>query len=82
MEKLSEIVEKKICEFLGIQQDNSEKQNIDFFSDEILDSFGMMQLITFIEEEFNIKFDEEEIFSNKIKNLFGLIDIVVHKIGK
>lgn len=82
MEELSEIVKKQICEFLGIEQNNSERQDIDFFNDGILDSFGMMQLITFIEEEFNIKFDEEEILSNQIKNLSGLVDIVVHKIGK
>ena len=49
------------------------------FSSGHIDSFGFVELVTFLEAEFKIKFTDEELVSNKLNSLAGMVEAVEGK---
>ena len=47
----------------------------------VLDSFGFVQLITFLEETYQIKFTDEELLGNQLNSLSDMVEIVSRKTG-
>ena len=47
----------------------------------VLDSFGFVQLITFLEETYQIKFTDEELLGNQLNSLSNMVEIVSRKTG-
>tara|TARA_Y100000768_G_C23962829_1_gene676289 strand:+ start:677 stop:925 length:249 start_codon:yes stop_codon:yes gene_type:complete len=47
-----------------------------------IDSLKMFKLIIEIETKFKIKLTDKEIFSNKFKNISGILKIILRKIEK
>ena len=45
-----------------------------------LDSFAMLKAIVMIEQKYNIKFNDKEIFSNKFKNIKNISLLIAKKI--
>lgn len=52
-----------------IEPDNDFTCSNDFFEDELMDSFGVMTLISQLEAEFGISICPEDISAEKFKNL-------------
>lgn len=46
-----------------------------------LDSFGFVELLTFLESEYAIKFTDEELLSNRLNSLAGLTAVVEGKVN-
>lgn len=53
----------------------------DLFQEGIVDSFGFIELIGFLEKEFNIKFSDEELISGQFNSFNKIIGILSNKIN-
>ena len=51
-------------------------------SDEIIDSLGMIELISFLEKEFNVIFSEDDLVLENFETLNKIIDLIELKISK
>lgn len=64
---------KKIKDFIEntflIEFDEEITSRTNLFKEGVLDSFGYIQLMKFLEKEFNVKFSEEDMLSDISVNL-------------
>jgi acyl carrier protein len=49
---------------------------LNYFEEELVDSFGILALIMFIEEEFQITFTEDHFQERRFSNINGLVEII------
>ena len=68
----------KIGDIPGEKED--EKMAYDYVQNQLLDSFGILSLITEIESEFDIELRAEELEDPNFKKVGGLINIIVAKL--
>lgn len=74
-EQIRQFIEKRFL--LKFENDVTEESNL--FQLGIIDSFGYIQLIGYLEKEFNIKFTEEEFLSNNLVSLSNIVNCVLKK---
>jgi D-alanine--poly(phosphoribitol) ligase subunit 2 len=67
-------------EKLLIEFDNEIGDYTDLFQAGILDSFGYLQLISFLKETYAIEFSMEEMLTNVVASLTGLVGLVEAKL--
>lgn len=82
LEEISEELIRKfisvyIAEMAEITTDSRELEN--FVGNQLLDSFGVMNLIATLEKKFNVKFSVNEIVGDQFKTVPGLASIVFTK---
>ncbi len=74
-------IEVKIQNFIEesflVEFDEELNPKTNLFVAGVIDSFGYIQLIKFLEKEFDIKFDEDEILTDIPTNLEQMIDLVL-----
>jgi D-alanine--poly(phosphoribitol) ligase subunit 2 len=77
-------MKEKIKQFLQetflFEFNNNITEDSDLFKMGIMDSFGYIQLVKFIEKEFQIKFSEEEMLSNVLVSLSNIDEFVSKKV--
>ena len=61
-------------------ENRNEKYN--FVTDSSLDSFALLSFIMEVEEIFSIQFSPEELSSEDIQLVMGLVDLVIVKLNK
>lgn len=59
----------------GLQDDTS------FLEEGIIDSTGVLELVTFLEEEFNIKVEDEELIPENLDSINHVTAFLQKKIG-
>ncbi len=59
--------------------DNEITEKSDLFKMGVIDSFGYIQLLKYLEIEFKIKYSEEEILTNVLVSFSNIIDSVSKK---
>ncbi len=69
--KIIEIIEK-LTEFKGLRED----KNIDLLENEILDSLAFIELITNLEEEFNIEIQPTQVSPDTWRSVDKISDLV------
>lgn len=74
-EKIREFIETTFLFKFG--NDVTEESNL--FELKIIDSFGYIQLISYLEKEFNVKFTEKEFLSNVLVSLSSIVECVLKK---
>ena len=80
-EDIKEKTLKVIAESSGIEKEEIlEASNL--ISDEIVDSLGMIELISFLEKEFNIIFNEDDLVLENFETLEKIIYLIDLKIIK
>ena len=80
-EDIKEKTLKVIAESSGIEKEEIlEASNL--ISDEIVDSLGMIELISFLEKEFNIIFNEDDLVLENFETIDKIIDLIEIKISK
>jgi len=62
------------------QFDNDVTETTDLFKAGIMDSFGYIQLMRFIQTTFGITFSKEELLSNVVTTLSGIVATVESKL--
>lgn len=75
-EKIIEIIER-VSDFKNLK-DNIE---IDLLESEILDSLAFIELITALEEEFNIEIQPTQVEPNTWRNVEAIVNLVKNKGG-
>lgn len=57
------------------------KPTTNLFTAGLVDSFGFVELITFLETEFSIKFTDEELLGTRLNSLKGITAVVKEKVN-
>ena len=78
MRKIRDFIE---AQFL-IEFDDTFPENSDLFKEGVMDSFGYIQLVRFLEEEFGIKFTEQEMTSGVMVSLTQIEKAVAQKVSE
>lgn len=55
-------------------------ENSDLFKEGFLDSYGYIELVKFLEKEFQIKFTDQELVSNQLNTLRNITSMVQDKL--
>ena len=80
-EDIKEKIVKIIGESSGYEEEEISKVS-NLISDEIIDSLGMIELISFLEKEFNVIFSEDYLVLDTFETLYKIIDLIELKISK
>ena len=80
-ENIKEKTLKIIAESSGIEKEEI-LEACNLISDEIIDSLGMIELISFLEKEFNIVFNEDDLVLENFETLEKIIYLIDLKIIK
>ncbi len=76
-------MEEKIKDFLGdtffIDFEEEVSTDADLFKNGLIDSFGYMQILGFLEEEFDIVLSDEEMLDNILISLDQIVRFVEEK---
>ena len=66
--------------FLFEFDDKKITDSTNLFQSGLIDSFGFVELITFIESQFKIKLSNEALISNSMNSLSGIVKIINQKL--
>ena len=61
--------------------ENVDYDTFDFVENGFVDSMGMVQFVTILEDEFDIEFSAEELLSSDFRTVSGLEKLIEHKIN-
>ena len=83
MEQIKQSVKKIILENI-LYEDNGNALDYDdsFLEKGIIDSTGVLELVGFVEEEFNISVDDEELIPENLDLVNNLARFIKEKAGK
>ncbi len=79
MEKIKTKIRSFIIENFLFGDDNGLKEDTSFLDEGIIDSTGVLELVTYLEEEFEIEVEDEELIP---ENLDSINNIAVYLEGK
>lgn len=77
MSKIRDFIEDQFL----IEFDDTFPESSDLFKEGVMDSFGYIQLVRFLEEEFGIKFTEQEMTSGVMVSLTQIEKAVAQKVS-
>lgn len=77
MGKIRDFIEEQFL----IEFDETFPENSDLFKEGVMDSFGYIQLIRFLEKEFDIKFTEQEMTEGVMVSLTQIEQVIAPKIA-
>jgi acyl carrier protein len=72
MEKTKKRIRAFIIENFLFGEDNDLKEDTSFIEEGIIDSTGVLELIEFLEEEFDIQIDDEDMIPENLDSLNSL----------
>ncbi|WP_417675551.1 hypothetical protein [Roseibium sp.] len=78
MSKIRAFIEEQFL----IEFDDTFPESSDLFKEGVMDSFGYIQLVRFLEEEFGIKFTEQEMTSGVMVSLTQIEKAVAQKVSE
>ena len=78
MSKIRDFIEEQFL----IEFDDTFPESSDLFKEGVMDSFGYIQLVRFLEEEFGIKFTEQEMTSGVMVSLTQIEKAVAQKVSE
>lgn len=70
------LVTHTVADFNG-----SETADTDLFEEGFIDSFGFIELVKYLEKEFQIKFTDNELISNQLNTLNNITSMVQSKLN-
>ncbi len=82
MSELKETIKRFIIENFLFGEEYELKDETSFLEEGIIDSTGVLELIEFIEEKFNIKIDDEDIIPENLDSLNNLEKFMARIITK
>lgn len=78
MDKIRDFIEEQFL----IEFDDSFPEDSDLFKEGVMDSFGYVQLIRFLEQEFDIRFTEQEMTGDVLVSLAQIRETVARKVAE
>ena len=70
----------KICKINVTIEENEIPENEGLLKAGVIDSFGFVELVTYIEDEFEIEFAEGEIDEHNFKNIVAIANFIQNKL--
>ena len=74
-----EKLKKAICEINVVIDENDIPLDKGLMSSGVIDSVGFLEFVVFIENEFNIEFDDDEINEDNFENLIKIAEFIISK---
>jgi acyl carrier protein len=81
MQHKSEIRQFVVENFLYGRDDHTLGDDVSFLEKGIIDSTGVLELVSFIEEKYGISVDDEELIPDNFDSLNNLSSFVAQKMG-
>lgn len=78
MRKIRDFIEEQFL----IEFDETLPETSDLFKEGVMDSFGYIQLVRFLEQEFAIKFTDQEMTSGVMVSLAQIEETVAKKVAQ
>jgi acyl carrier protein len=76
-------IKKFIIKHFMLGEKNPQLQNdVSFLEKGIVDSTGVLELVTFLEETFNIKVEDEELVPENLDSVSNLVRFVNQKLNQ
>lgn len=72
-------VEERLIKFFKNKGIDVKNTNDDLFEKGYIDSMNILEFICFIEEEFGVKFSNEDFISRKFRTIKGISEIISEK---
>ncbi len=76
---------KKILEFFkqkGIEIEKaSNVENIRYLDQGLLDSFDLIDFITYLEQEFNVELTPEDLQTDDFRSIGGIVDVILKRLN-
>ena len=79
MEIEAELKHFIVQNFLYGQDDNSLTEHDSFLEKGIIDSTGVLELVSFVEEKFNVKVKDEEMIPENLDSINNLVKFIKSK---
>jgi acyl carrier protein len=76
---VEETIKKFLSSQLLIEFNGDIDDESDLFELGVIDSYAYVELIRFLEREFDLRFTNEEILSNVVVSVAGMVSLVAHK---
>ncbi len=75
MTKIRDFIEEQFL----IEYDESFPEDSDLFKEGVMDSFGYIQMIRFLEKEYGVKFTEQEMTGDVMVSLTQIEQVIARK---
>jgi len=82
MNNLKELERFMVTQIAGDMGIKSLDPNDDLLAQGIIDSMGVMKLIVFMEDNFGVKIEDEEIIPENFQSLNSMVNFIDFKVGK
>ena len=80
MNKLKDKIRQFIVEDFLFGDDNGLKDDTSFLDEGIIDSTGILELVSFLEEEFSISVEDEELIPENLDSIMNVVAYLERKI--
>jgi acyl carrier protein len=78
-EQIKEAVTKYISTKFRVNFGTGVSEQTDLFQEGLIDSFGFIELVSFLEKTFGIKFEDKEFTSNSLNTVTNIVATVKRK---
>ena len=75
------IVRNFIIENFLFEEDENLKEDTSFLENGIIDSTGILELVTFLEETFEITVEDEELIPENLDTISNVVQYIQNKLG-
>ncbi len=79
MNKLKDKIRQFIVENFLFGDDNGLKDDTSFLDEGIIDSTGILELVSFLEEEFSISVEDEELIPEYLDSIMNVVAYLERK---
>ena len=79
MNKLKDKIRQFIVENFLFGNDNGLKDDTSFLDEGIIDSTGILELVSFLEEEFSISVEDEELIPENLDSIMNVVAYLKRK---
>ena len=79
MNKLKDKIRQFIVEDFLFGDDNGLKDDTSFLDEGIIDSTGILELVSFLEEEFSISVEDEELIPENLDSITNVVAYLERK---
>lgn len=69
-------------QFLFEFDDQNITAETDLFTSGVIDSFGCVELVSFLEKKYKIKVTDDELLSDSIRSVHALVDFIEGKVNE
>lgn len=78
---MKETIQTHLEEQFSVHFGDGIESGDDLFENGVIDSFGLVDLVSFLEKSFDVHFTDEELMSPLMASLDGMVEMITSKKG-